>query len=235
MLDRLDSSVNQMKRFTADASHELRGPLTVTRTVAEIAMRNPTADPDSQAAFQEIVDEAAKAAIMLEEMLTLARADAAPNSLLREPVDLASVVREVCTSTRPIVKEHGLSLSLIATAEVVQILGDVPMLKRLVWILLDNAIKYSRPDGTITIRLNAAADLAMVEVHDDGIGIAPADLPFIFDRFYRADPSRGLVEGNGLGLSIARWIAETHQARLTVESEPQRGTLFRVAFKSCAP
>ena len=234
MLDRLDSSVNQMKRFTADASHELRGPLTVTRTVAEIAMRNPTADPDSQAAFQEIVDEAAKAAIMLEEMLTLARADAAPNSLLREPVDLASVVREICTSTRPIVKEHGLSLSLIATAEVVQILGDVPMLKRLVWILLDNAIKYSRPDGTITIRLNAAADLAMVEVHDDGIGIAPADLPFIFDRFYRADPSRGLVEGNGLGLSIARWIAETHQARLTVESEPQRGTLFRVAFKSCA-
>ena len=230
MLDRLESSVNQIKRFTADASHELRGPLTVTRTVAEIALRNPAADSGSRAAFQEIVDEAAKAAVMLEGMLTLARADATPNSLLREPVDLASVVEEVCTSTRPVATQHGLRLTMSTAPGAATILGDVPMLKRLVWILLDNAIKYSKPDGTITMRLHAAAEQVTLEIQDDGIGIDAADLPFIFDRFYRADPSRGLVDGNGLGLSIARWIAETHEAKLTVQSEPRLGTVCQIAF-----
>lgn len=230
MLDRLESSVNQIKRFTADASHELRGPLTFTRTVAEIALKDPGTSGASRAAFQEIVDEAAKAATMLEEMLTLARADSAPGNLVRKPVDLALIVREVCTTTRPIAVRHGLDLSLISNSDRAPILGDAPALKRLVWILLDNAIKYSRPNGTITVRLDVVADRAAVQVEDDGIGIAPADLPYIFDRFYRADPSRGLVEGNGLGLAIAQWIAETHRAQLKVQSEPERGTVFHVAF-----
>ncbi len=230
MLDRLESSVNQIKRFTADASHELRGPLTFSRTVAEIALRNPAIDPASQAAFQDIVDEATKAAVMLEEMLTLARADAAPASLVRRPVDLAALVREVVANTQPIAARQGLNLNVNAAAGPAPILGDEPALKRLVWILLDNAIKYSRPNGTIAIGLKVEATHALLDVQDDGIGIAPADLPYIFDRFYRADPSRGLVEGNGLGLAIAQWIAESHQAQLTVESEPERGTTFHLVF-----
>jgi len=230
MLDRLESSVNQIKRFTADASHELRGPLTFTRTVAEVALREPTADAASRAAFQEIVGETAKASIMLEEMLTLARADAAPSNLVLEPVDLASLTREVYRTTQPIAAQQGLDLSLSAGTDAAPILGDAPALKRLVWILLDNAIKYSRPNGTIWVRLKVAAHHVTLDVEDDGIGIAAADLPFIFNRFYRADPSRGLVEGNGLGLAIAQWIAETHGAQLTVESRPERGTVFHVAF-----
>jgi heavy metal sensor kinase len=230
MLDRLDSSVNQIKRFTADASHELRGPLTFVRTVAEIALSDPGTDAASRAAFQDIVDEVAKAAIMLEEMLTLARADAAPANLDRRPVDLTSIVRDVCQTTQPIAATRGLSLSLISETQPALILGDAPTLKRLVWILLDNAIKYSRPQGKITVTLKLFADRVTVQVEDNGIGIAPVDLPLIFDRFYRADPSRGLVEGNGLGLAIARWVAETHSAQLTVQSEPERGTAFHVEF-----
>jgi heavy metal sensor kinase len=230
MLDRLESSVNQIKRFTADASHELRGPLTFTRTVAEIALRNPAADRASQTAFQDIVDETTKAAVLLEEMLTLARADSAPTNLVCEPVDLASVAREICTATEPIAAQHKLNLNLVTTTDASPILGDSALVKRLLWILLDNAIKYSKANGTITLRLSNVGKQMMVEVQDDGIGISAADLPFIFDRFYRADPSRGLVEGNGLGLAIAQWIAESHGAQLTVQSEPQCGTAFNVAF-----
>jgi heavy metal sensor kinase len=230
MLDRLESSVNQMKRFTADASHELRGPLTFTRTVAEIALRNPKVDPASKAVFQDIVDEASKAAVLLEEMLTLARADSAPANLVCEPVDLVSIAREICTVMEPIAAQHELHLTLVTSTQASPVLGDSALLKRLLRILLDNAIKYSTPNGTITLRLGKLAQQVTVEVEDNGIGISSTDLPFIFDRFYRADPSRGLVEGNGLGLSIAKWIAETHGAQLTVQSEPRRGTAFNVAF-----
>ena len=198
MLDRLESSVNQIKRFTADASHELRGPLTFTRTVAEIALRDPSTNSASRAAFQEIVDESTKAAAMLEDMLALARADSAPNSVVREPADLVPILVDVCNTTRTIAAERGLTLSCTTRVESAPVLGDVQALKRLIWILLDNAIKYSRPNGTITAALDVVADHATLQVHDNGIGIAQADLPLIFDRFYRADPSRGVVEGNGL-------------------------------------
>jgi signal transduction histidine kinase len=234
MLDRLESSVNQIKRFTADASHELRHPLSHTRTVAEIAMRNQNADPASRAAFRDIVDEVAKAGVMLEEMLTLARADSAPVGLQRTQVDLASILREVGEVAQPIAAQRGLSLSFRFSSESAVVLADVAALKRLVWILLDNAIKYSKPQGTIDVRLSVQAGRANVAVHDDGIGIAPKDLPFIFDRFYRADPSRALVEGNGLGLAIAQWIAEMHEAELTAQSEAAAGTLFRLAFPCLA-
>lgn len=230
MLDRLESSVNQIKRFTADASHELRGPLSFTRTVAEIALRNPTVDVASRAAFIEIVEEAAKAGVMLEEMLTLARADSVPASLPRTLVDLSSVLGELSAVAKPIAAKHDLSLSFYLSPEEAFVLADVAALKRLVWILLDNAIKYSKPQGKISVRLSVESGRANVAVHDDGIGISAGDLPFIFDRFYRADPSRAVVEGNGLGLAIAQWIAESHEAELTAQSGAASGTVFNVAF-----
>lgn len=226
MLDRLEASVNQIKRFTADASHELRGPLSITRTVAEIALRNPQADPESRRALKDIVDEVAKAAILLEEMLTLARADSVPVSVPRTPVNLSALLTEVCEMAQPIAKQQGLKLAMGSDFDKVAVLGDEAALKRLVWILIDNALKYSKPQGRIEVSLSSVAGCAKVVVRDDGIGISAADLPRVFDRFYRADPSRGVVEGNGLGLAIAKWIAETHQAELSLTSEEGRGTCF---------
>lgn len=228
MLDRLEGSVNQIKRFTADASHELRGPLAFTRTVAEVAIKNPRADPESRLALQDIVDEVAAAAVLLDDMLTIARADSLPKGLTKTSVELGVVVREVCDLARPIASQRGLTLSSSCEHETCVVLGDAASLKRMLWILLDNAMKYSRTNGTIEVSMTKTAEQAGIIVSDNGIGIAETDLPLIFERFYRADPSRGIVEGSGLGLAIAKWIAETHSAQLLVKSEVDRGSTFSV-------
>jgi heavy metal sensor kinase len=230
MLDRLELSVNQMKRFTADASHELRGPLSFTRTVAEIALKNPDADPESRAAFEDIVHEAAKATVLLEEMLTLARADSLPNTRPRTQVALAPLLKEVCEMAQPIAEQKGLHLVSGPQPADVNVLGDASALKRLLWILLDNAVKYSKPNGTISLSMDKTAQATKIFVRDNGIGISSTDLPFIFDRFYRADRSRSVVEGNGLGLAIAKWIAETHRSELSAISDPENGTTFTISF-----
>ena len=156
MLARLESSVLQIKQFTADASHELRGPLSFTRTIAEVALKNPQIDPESRRAFEDIVAEAANAAILLDDMLTLARADAAPFSMPLQPLDLSSLVTDVCAMARPIAAERSLALEVSQPCTAVSVLGDAPSLRRLLWILLDNALKYTHPSGRIAISLTVA-------------------------------------------------------------------------------
>ncbi len=234
MLGRLELAVNRIKQFTADASHELRGPLSFTRTVAEAALRNPHVDAESRRAFEDIVDEAVKAAVLLEEMLILARADSEPFGKALEPVDLAAVMEEACGAARPLADERNLTLSVSCSPDpFVKVLGDFSSLRRLLWILLDNALKYTDAPGCIDITLSTDSGQATLLVRDSGIGIGQADMPYIFDRFYRADPSRSQVEGNGLGLAIAKWIAETHHADLSVTSEEHKGTTFRLVFPLC--
>lgn len=234
MLVRLEVAVNQIKQFTADASHELRGPISFVRTVAEVALRNPGVDPESSRAFQDIVEEAAKATVLLEDMLTLARADGEPGNKALESLNLAALVEEACDMARPIAEDRHLDLSVsLGPSHLVNVLGDFTMLRRLLWILLDNALKYTHSPGRIDVALSANGNLATVEVRDSGGGIPASDLPHIFDRFYRADPSRSTVEGAGLGLAIAKWIAEMHHAELSVVSEIHKGTVFQLAIPVC--
>jgi heavy metal sensor kinase len=232
MLGRLESAVLQIKQFTADASHELRGPLSFTRTVSEVALRNPKLDAQSRAAFEDIVVESAKASELLEGMLTLARADANSFDAPLEQVNLADVVEEVCEMARPIAAQRNINLSVSSVAGLSATLrGDFASLRRLVWILVDNALKYTTTPGRVDVGLRVAGGSAIVSVSDTGIGISAQDLPRIFDRFYRADPSRSDVEGSGLGLAIAKWIAELHHAELTVASAENMGTTFQLAFQ----
>jgi heavy metal sensor kinase len=234
MLARLESSVNRIKQFTGDASHELRAPLSFTRTVAEVALKNPQIDPESRRAFGEIVDELAKATVLLGDMLTLARADSDHCNVDWEPVDLIAVVENVCAKVRPLADERKLVFSVsIGTEQSVNVMGDFPSLRRLLWILLDNALKYTPAPGRIEVTLSVSPGQATVLVSDSGLGIAQTDLPCIFDRFYRADPSRSQVEGSGLGLAIAKWIAEMHRADLSVVSKENKGTTFRTVFPLC--
>jgi heavy metal sensor kinase len=235
MLERLESAVGRIKQFTADASHELRGPLSFTRTVAEVALRNPHADAESRSAFKDIVAESAKASELLEGMLTLARADANSFDAALERVNLVAVVQEACDMARPLAKERGLALSVaFGSSASMNVLGDFSSLRRLVWIILDNALKYTPEPGRVEVSLDVGAKQAILRVSDSGMGIAQADLPHVFDRFYRTDPSRSQVEGSGLGLAIAKWIAEMHRAELSVSSTVHEGTTFRVAFPLCA-
>ena len=229
MLARLESSVNRIRQFTADASHELRAPLSFTRTVAEVALRNPRIDEESRHAFEEIVDEGAKAAVLLADMLTLARADSNSSDVVWEKVDLADVIESVLEKIRPLAEERQLVLSFSHEEKSsVSVMGDFPSLRRLIWILLDNALKYTPAPGRIEVMLSASTTVATVLVADSGIGIAQNDLPYIFDRFYRADPSRSQVEGSGLGLAIAKWIAEMHNGNLSAISKENRGATFRI-------
>lgn len=235
MLARLDVAVNQIKRFTADASHELRGPISFVRTVAEVALRNPKADLESRQAFEDIVEETAKATVLLEDMLTLARADAERGDKALESLNLAAVVEEACELARPIAEDRHLDLSVSMDAShLVNVRGDFTTLRRLLWILLDNALKYTQAPGRIEVALSANSHQATVEVRDSGVGISAADLPHIFERFYRADPSRSNIDGAGLGLAIAKWIAEMHHADLTVASEMLKGTVFQLVLPVCA-
>jgi signal transduction histidine kinase len=229
MLARLEDAVERINRFTADASHELRSPVALIRAVAEYALRNPKIDPQSKEGFEEILAESVETSQLLEDLLTLARADAGYGSAVFEAVDLSQLVEDAAARQRPLAEAKQQTVSVRAAAPA-WISGDRSSLRRLVSILLDNAVKYTPANGRIVVDLEATPSEAVLTVRDSGIGIPEALLPRIFDRFVRADPSRGEVNGTGLGLAIAKWIAGAHHARLSVESREREGSVFRVEF-----
>lgn len=231
MLDRLERAVGRINRFTADASHELRSPVSFIRTLAEYALRNPEIDAESRQGFEEILAEAEDASRLLEDMLTLARADAGQAEVRLEPVELMPVVEEIYEKARPVAGRKRQYLKLSSNGlQTAVVQADRSALRRLLWTLLDNAIKYTPDGGRVEIRAEATARGATVTVKDSGIGIPEDLLPRVFDRFFRADTSRGQTEGSGLGLAIAKWIADCHRANLTVQSTPGQGSSFQVEF-----
>jgi heavy metal sensor kinase len=229
MLARLEDAVERINRFTADASHELRSPVALIRTVTEYALRNPRIDGESKEAFEEILAESVETSQLLEDMLTLARADAGYASAVFEAVDLSQLVEDAAARQRPLAEAKQQTVT-VRTSGPACISGDRSSLRRLVWILLDNAVKYTPAKGSIVVGLMATPSEAILTVRDSGIGIPEDLLPRIFDRFVRADPSRGEVNGTGLGLAIAKWIAGVHHARLSVQSREREGSVFRVEF-----
>jgi signal transduction histidine kinase len=235
MLARLEDAVERISRFTADASHELRSPVALIRTVAEYALRNPNIDGESKEAFDEILAESVETGRLLEDMLTLARADAGQADTVLEPVELTELVTDVCARLRPLAEARDQAVALRTDDVPSWTTGDRSTLRRLFSILLDNAIKYTPTRGRIEVELKATSSLAVVSVTDTGIGIPEALLPRIFDRFVRADPSRGEVGGTGLGLAIAKWIADAHDASLTVRSREREGSIFTVEFHRIHP
>jgi heavy metal sensor kinase len=233
VLTRLEAAVSHIRQFTGDASHELRGPITYMRMVSELAMREPTITKEARKAFQDVVDESAKASLLLEDMLTLARADSGDCDVPLEPADLTALVNEVCDKILPIAlaQNHTLTLAM-DHAGPSYVLANASSLLRLFWILLENAIKYTPSPGRIEVTLSHQQANAVVAIKDNGIGIQEKEIPLIFQRFYRTDPSRGQVDGSGLGLAIAKWIADVHHAELTVISAVNEGTTFRVSLQT---
>jgi signal transduction histidine kinase len=230
MLARLEDAVERINRFTADASHELRSPVALIRTVAEFALRNPKMDRESKEAFEEILAETVETGHLLEDLLTLARADEGHANAMFELLDIAALMEEVCARQRPLAEAKQQTVDVRTTGPA-WIQGDRSSLRRLISILLDNAVKYTPSKGHIRAVVTAADSSAVLSISDSGIGIAEELLPRIFDRFVRADPSRGVVNGSGLGLAIAKWIAAVHHATIDVQSQKHVGSVFTVEFK----
>jgi len=224
MLDRLEAAFRETTRFTADASHELRSPISVIRTSAELALRRDRPAEEYREALAGILRESERTSALVQDLLTLTRADAGVAVLQRTSLDLRALLEDMRDSMATLCDHAALDLQIALPDRPVPVSGDRAALVRLVRILIDNAVKYTPAPGRVALTLEARPAGAVIEVADTGIGISAEDLPRVFDRFYRADKARSRDAGGaGLGLSIAKWIGEQHGANISITSEPGSG------------
>lgn len=227
MLGSLEEAYAAQQRFVADASHELRTPLTAVRGNLELLKTRGDEIPaeERRALVEAASAEAERMARLVSDLLALARADAG-QKLSHKPVELDRVLLDVFQQARGLARAVKLSLREL---DQLAVLGDVDQLKQLLLALVDNALKYTPAGGTVSLGLRREGPEAVIEVRDTGIGIAPADLPHVFERFYRADKARSRdAGGTGLGLAIARWIAQEHGGAIAVASQAGQGSTFTV-------
>jgi len=233
MLARIESSFKRMTQFTADASHELRTPIAIMRTTAEIALRQKRDDEAYRKALQEVLEEAERTSSLVDDLLTLARADSATQQLALSPTNVAEVLEIAFSKTKFLAAEKAVAVSMEIVRRDIWTQGNQEALVRLFVVLFDNAVKYTPARGRVSAGLDLVASRVVFRIEDSGIGIAPEDLPHIFERFYRADKTRTRKQGGfGLGLAIAKWIAEAHDAEIRVESTVGQGSIFTVEFRS---
>lgn len=230
MLGRLEAAFHRVTQFTADASHELRTPVALIRTTAELAMAEQS--PQSWLeALSSILEESEQTTVLIEDLLLLARADANVH-LRQEPLDVAAVVDTAMRQVGVLARAKNISLNFDSTSTGHWMNGNSKLLRRLFLILADNAIKYTRDGGQIHVKLEHEGESVHFEIRDTGVGISSEDLPHIFERFYRADKARDRSGGAGLGLSIAEWIAKVHHGTIKVTSAVDEGTGVTVRFPS---
>jgi two-component system OmpR family sensor kinase len=225
MLSSLEQAYATQQRFIADASHELRAPLTLIQANLELAQRPGMAPDDRVTAVGEAYAETSRLSRLVADLLALARADAGM-PIRRERVELDHLLMEVLGEARRLAGEHRLALDQLEPSIVS---GDPDRLRQLLVILVDNALKYTPAGGRIALRLAREGDIAIIAVSDTGVGIPAEHLPHVFERFYRADPGRSRDPGGtGLGLSIARWVVEQHGGSIELTSRPGEGTTATV-------
>ena len=233
MISRLESSFGALRRFTADASHELKTPLTVMRADVERAMHPNAQGSEAMQALEEALQETARMSDLVDSLLTLARADEGRFDIHREPVSLAPLVADVYETAVILGEDAELTVSLTVLEEGI-VDGDEHRLRQLFLNLVTNAIKYTPREGRVELSLShRVGDEIAFSVRDSGIGISAADLPYVFERFWRADRARsrgGERSGFGLGLAISQWIAQAHSGRVSAQSRLGRGSVFTVTL-----
>jgi heavy metal sensor kinase len=230
---RLEQSFAAQQRFVADASHELKTPLMVLRAGVERALTNPAAPPESLQPLDESLQEVNRMSELVDNLLTLARADEGRAQLAVEECDLRDPVGEAAETAQILAEVTGVTVHTQIPTEPVLLAVDRTRIRQLLLNLVTNALKYTPDGGEVSVGLSDLGSTVQLAVRDTGIGIAAGDLPHIFDRFWRADPARsrdGDRQGSGLGLAITKWIAEAHGGTITVQSRPGRGTIFTVSL-----
>jgi heavy metal sensor kinase len=230
LLARLDQSFDTMRRFVADASHELRTPISVIRGEADVALSKERSPAEYRESLAVVLDESRRLSRLVDDLLNLARADAGHVTLQTHDFYLNELLAECCRSVQGLAGARGLRLEC-RTGSDLQFTGDEQLLRRLVINLLDNAIRYTPSGGTVTAALEAGAKSVRLRVSDTGIGIAPTDAARIFERFYRAGEARNRQDGGfGLGLAIVKWIAESHRGTVECASQLGHGSSFTVTL-----
>jgi len=232
MIDRLEKSFEKIQQFSSDASHELRTPLTILLGELQNALQGVKTNEEYQRIISNSIDEILIMSQIIEDLLTLYKADSDDLKLDQEKVSLNQLFDILYEDVQILAIEKNLTVTLNLKDEYV-INGDRIRLRQLFLNLLENAVKFNRQNGRIDISISRSDKFIIVEIKDTGVGILPEDGEKIFDRFYRIDKSRTRnIRGTGLGLSISKWIAEKHNGKIEYKSESGKGALFSVYFPS---
>lgn len=230
MLSRLEASVRRIRRFTADASHELRAPISLIRTTAEVAsLKRDRPAAEYLEALDDVLEESERTSQVVDSLMLLARTDSGKETLERVAVDARTILQSAAEQGERLARSRGVDFVVEVPPDPVPVQADTQALRRALLILMDNAAKYTPKGGSVRAELSCRDGFAIASVSDTGIGIDREDLPHVFDRFWRADRARSREHGGaGLGLSIAKWIIDVHEASISVESEVGKGSTFAI-------
>jgi heavy metal sensor kinase len=235
MLARIEASVKRLTQFTADASHDLRTPVALIRTSAELALRRPRTEEEYRETLSRILATSEETTHLIENLLTLARADAGAADLHFGDLDLVPHLQKIAQEAGILAAGKGIQVTSELAAGPVRVSADPVAIERLLLIVVENAVKYTPPGGKIQMNLSNGAGNARIEIRDSGIGISDKDLPHIFERFYRADQARSREPGgSGLGLAIASWIVDLHGGLIETQSTLGHGSVLRITLPSTA-
>lgn len=236
MVERLEKSFQQIRQFSTDVSHELRTPITVVRGQLEVALMTAKTQEELREAVEAALIDIDRLSQIVRALLNLAKAEAGQLQLQMQDFDIVPVIREVSSELEIPAMDRNVTLRTDLPAEA-RILGDRIQFERLLYNLIDNGIKYTRESGFVEVRVSRDlnAEKIVLEIRDNGEGIAPEHLPYLFDRFYRVPGTEQRMEkGLGLGLSFVAWIVKAHRGDIQVSSEVGQGTCFRVSFPAIA-
>lgn len=225
----IEANFANMRRFMADAAHQLKTPVAILRAKAEVALQRTRDAGAYREALESVEGESQRLGAIVDRMLILARADAGAGVPEKRKVYLDDIASDCIGAVRSMAESKGVTMDVRRFDET-PVMADAALARELIVILLDNAIKYARPGGLVTVSLQSESGSPTLQVLDNGVGIGEADLPRVFDRFYRGERGRNDHVGAGLGLSIARWIADEHGARISIQSKPGEGTSVTVEF-----
>jgi heavy metal sensor kinase len=232
MLARIEKGFRSVEQFTADASHELRAPLALIITAGDVSLRRERSHEEMVDTLQKIVQEARRMSKLVEDLLALARGDADRTATEFTVVDISGILRELRTELEPVAQSKGLRLTSTCPDHEILVAGAASDVRRLFLILIDNAIKYTE-SGAIALGLSEEGSHVKITVADSGIGIEPAALPHVFDRFWRSDKVRSRAEGGaGLGLALAAQIGHRNGGSISVQSNVGQGSTFTVRLQA---
>ena len=227
MIARLKDSFQRINQFSIDVSHELKTPLTILKGETEVVLRKDRDNEEYRNLLQSNLEEIDRMARIIDDLLLLSKADRKDMKLNIGNISLRDLVADVCMNMKIFADKKEIALVVDELADV-RLIGDELKLRRMLWNIMENGIKYTPKGGVVTVSSYTNNGFVCINVTDNGMGISGDDIKYIFDRFYRADRSRKRESGSGLGLSISKWIAEAHKGAIEVTSQLSKGSQFLI-------